>query len=157
VRVVADTGPLHDRVLMGVVDVRPRLFGGVVIPLAVRGGRDRSATPAAVRTWIQAPPPFLSIASQSAHEDVLPLPALDDGERAAIARATTLRADLLLMDDRAGVAAARSRGFAVTGAVGLLDRAARRGLIDLKGAVIRLQASSFQVSPALIERRLASR
>ncbi len=30
--------------------------------------------------------------------------ALDDGERAAIALATTLRADLLLMDDRVGVA-----------------------------------------------------
>jgi predicted nucleic acid-binding protein len=156
VRVVADTGPLHYVVLIGVVDVLPRLFGRVTIPRAVRNELDRSATPAAVLAWIQAPPPWLSIASESWDEHALALPALDDGERAAIALATALHADLLLMDDRAGAAAARTRGFAVTGTLGLLDRAARRGLIDLKQAVTRLQATSFHVRPALIESLLAS-
>jgi predicted nucleic acid-binding protein len=143
VRVVADTGPLHYLALIRAIEVLPPLFGGVTIP-------------GAVRAWIQAPPPWLSVAAESVDEGTLALPALDEGERAALALAMALRADLLLMDDRTGVAAARSRGFAVTGTLGLLDRAARRGLIDLKEAVTRLQATSFHISPTLIAALLAA-
>jgi hypothetical protein len=39
-------------------------------------------------------------------------------------------------------------GFAVTGTLGLLDRAARRRLIDFKEAVTRLRVTSFHVNPA---------
>jgi hypothetical protein len=60
------------------------------------------------------------------------------------------------MADRAGAAAARSRGFAVTGTFGRVDWAARRGLIDPKQAVTRPQATSFHVGPAPIESLLAS-
>jgi predicted nucleic acid-binding protein len=48
-----------------------------------------------------------------------------------LALARALSADLVLMDDRAGVAVAHQFGFAVTGTLGVLDLAARRGLIDL--------------------------
>src|SRR5215472_3623286 len=41
---------------------------------------------------------------------------------------------LVLMDDREGVAVARGRGLDVTGTLGVLDLAARRGLIDLAAA-----------------------
>lgn len=47
------------------------------------------------------------------------------------------------MDDRAGVAEARSLGFAVTGTPGVLDRAARRGLLDLAAAFAALKATNF--------------
>jgi predicted nucleic acid-binding protein len=55
--------------------------------------------------------------------------ALDDGERAAIALAVAIGAELILMDDRAGVAVAYQKGLTVTGTLGVLDLAARRGLI----------------------------
>ncbi len=46
---------------------------------------------------------------------------LDEGERAAIALATSVGADLILMDDRAGVAVAYRHGLTVTGTLGVLD------------------------------------
>jgi predicted nucleic acid-binding protein len=81
--------------------------------------------------------------------------ALDEGERAAIALATSIGADLILMDDRAGVAVAYQRGLAVTGTLGVLDLAARRGLLDLATAIARLKATSFRYPPELIEALLA--
>lgn len=133
-RVVADAGPLHYLVLIGQIDVLPRLFANVAVPPVVRDELDRPNTPASVRAWIASPPSWLSVvAGQPAVTD--PASAgLDDGERAAIALATALHADLLLMDDRTGVATARALGFAITGILGLLDRAARRGLLDLAAA-----------------------
>ena len=59
---------------------------------------------------------------------------LDRGERAAIVLATSLKVDAILMDDRAGVAAAKAKGFAVVGTLGILDAAARRSQVDLAQA-----------------------
>ena len=70
--------------------------------------------------------------------------ALDAGEKAAIALAAFLAADLMLMDDRAGIMVARQKGFVVTGTLGVLDLAARRGLIDLAEAFDRLKATNFR-------------
>ena len=81
---------------------------------------------------------------------------LDDGERAVIALAATLSADLLLMDDRAGVALARSLGFAVTGTLGLLARAAKRGLLDLSVAFEALKSTNFHAKQELLDALLAS-
>ena len=79
------------------------------------------------------------------------LQMLDSGERAAIALATSLNADLILMDERAGVTAARAKGFAVMGTVGLLHRASLRGLIDLAAAFTALQATNFHIRQELLE------
>ena len=59
-----------------------------------------------------------------------PVEGLDEGESAAIALAEFLHADLLLIDERAGFRAAKKRGLCVTGTLGVLDLAAKRGLID---------------------------
>jgi predicted nucleic acid-binding protein len=64
-------------------------------------------------------------------------------------------ANLLLMDDREGVSAARSRGLAVTGTIGILDIAATRGLIRLNEAVERLKRTSFRYPPDLLNALLA--
>lgn len=99
-RVVADTGPLHYLVLIGQIDVLPRLFPDIVIPDEVRGELDRPATPAVVRTWISSPPSWLSIVLRPFPDMTTISAALDDGERATIALATAMQADLILMDDR---------------------------------------------------------
>ena len=72
------------------------------------------------------------------------LNSLDQGERAAIALAERLNPTLILMDDRAGVTCARSRGFKVTGTLGLLKIAATRGLLDLAAALERLKTTNFR-------------
>lgn len=79
----------------------------------------------------------------------------DDGEQAAIALAVAVEADLVLMDDREGVAVARRKGLAVTGTLGILDLAARRGMIDLAEAFTRLKATSFYYRQGLFDALLA--
>ena len=75
--------------------------------------------------------------------------------RAAIALAKSIRADLILMDDRAGVAAAYRHGLTVTGTLGVLDLAARRGLVDLATIFAKLRATNFRYPPEIMDALLA--
>jgi predicted nucleic acid-binding protein len=58
------------------------------------------------------------------------------------------------MDDRAGVVAARALGFAVVGTLGVLDAAARRGLVDLAEALERLRKTTFRRTEELFDAML---
>ena len=131
--VVADAGPLHYLVLIDQIALLPRLYGRVILPDAVRDELSAPRAPIEVRAWLAASPPWLEIGSAPAIEQRLPL-KLDKGERAAIALAMELGATLVLMDDRVGVDEARRRGLQVTGTLGVLVLAARRGLVDLDAA-----------------------
>ncbi|MBV8103197.1 MAG: DUF3368 domain-containing protein [Hyphomicrobiales bacterium] len=153
--VVADTGPLHYLVLTGDIELLPRLFAKVLAPERVRDELAHAQAPEAVRAWIAEPPPWLEIRSVEAGRGVDDLETLDAGERDVIALAMAAKADLLLMDDRDGVAAARRRGFAVTGTLGLLDFAARKGLVDLAAAFERLKRTSFYYRQGFLDALLA--
>lgn len=83
------------------------------------------------------------------------LAVLDPGERAAIALALSVLPDFVLIDDRAGVAVARARALEVTGTLGLLDRAAQAGLVDLADAISALKATNFRVRQPLLDVLLA--
>jgi len=72
-------------------------------------------------------PDWLEISVVSASDDPS-LGTLDEGERSAIALGLSFSADLVLIDDRRGAAVARGKGFEVTGTLGILDLAARRGM-----------------------------
>jgi predicted nucleic acid-binding protein len=80
---------------------------------------------------------------------------LHAGEQAALALAVLLKADLVLMDERAGVAVARQNGFRVAGTLGILDEAARQGLVDLAAAVEKLKATTFRYPQSLVAELLA--
>jgi predicted nucleic acid-binding protein len=73
------------------------------------------------------------------------------GERAALALARAIHADLILMDDRAGVVTARNLRLAVIGTLGVLDLAAHHGLLDLGEAFARLTATNFRYRPEIME------
>jgi predicted nucleic acid-binding protein len=148
--VVADTGPLRYLVLIGHVEVLPRLFGAVSIPATVADELRQPASPEVVRAWIAGPPSWLAT-HPDPPEPAAELTRLDPGERAAIALAHALGAGLLLIDDRAGVAAARRQGFRVTGTLGVLADAAREGLLDLAAVFAALQATNFYAPAALFD------
>jgi predicted nucleic acid-binding protein len=158
VKVVSDTGPLYYLMLIEQIDLLPRLFASVSVPATVRAELDHAETPSLVRSWIEVPPSWLSAEPDPEQLAATsePLANLDEGERAAIGLADRLKVDLILMDDRAGVATARALGFAVTGTLGVLDLAARRGMIDLAAAFARLRATSFHVRRLLLDELLAS-
>jgi predicted nucleic acid-binding protein len=153
--VVADATPLHYLILINAVNVLPRIFEKVHVPIEVCDELSCEATPPPVRTWMQQPPEWLEIlaAPVAASEDSS-LQALDLGERAAIVLAESIRADLLLIDDRAGAILAQQRGFAVTGTLGVLDLASQAGLLHLQDAFTRLQKTNFRYPPSLLERLL---
>ena len=111
-------------------------------------------TPPTARTWVARAPVWFTIHADPALE-LEATAILDAGERAAIALATTLGAHLLLMDERAGVAVARRMGMAATGTLGVLDLAARRGLVDLADSFMRLKTTSFYYRAGLLDTLLA--
>ena len=153
--VVADTGPLNYLVWIETIDILPKLFDRVIIPQIVRDELLRPATPEPVRVWAANPPEWLEVRANPASDVSAPDFDLDDGERAAIALAVAISPDLVLIDDRIGVAAALAAGLETIGTLGVLERAARRGLIDLRTAFDRLKQTSFRYPPDLMERLLA--
>jgi predicted nucleic acid-binding protein len=155
-QVVADTGPLNYLVLIDAITLLPKLFDKIIIPPPVRDELLRKGTPEAVRAWIAQAPAWLEVRPLFRHinEDARAA-GLDEGERAAIALASAIGADLVLMDDRDGVALARAAGLAVTGTLGVLDLAARRGLINLAEAFSRLKATTFHYRQGLLDALLA--
>jgi predicted nucleic acid-binding protein len=76
---------------------------------------------------------------------------LDLGERAAIALAGAIHADLLLIDEAAGRAEAKRRNLRVTGTLGVLRTAAERGLVDVPDLIVRLKATSFYADEVLLK------
>ena len=150
--VVADATPLHYLILIDAIDVLPRIFEKIYIPTEVRDELSCEATPSVVRTWMQQPTHWLEIfASPVDPSEDSALQTLDAGERAAIILAESLRADLLLIDDRAGAVLAQHRGLAVTGTLGVLDWASKAGLLDLHHAFVRLQKTNFRYPPSIME------
>jgi hypothetical protein len=83
------------------------------------------------------------------------LDKLDAGEASAILLAIQLHADLLLMDDAEGAAAARAKGFEVVGTLGVLSQAAKRQLLDLRQAFDRLKSTNFRYRQEVVDEFLA--
>lgn len=154
--VISDTSPLNYLILIDHADILPALYTEVLIPESVAEELRHAAAPEAVRRWVDQPPSWLRIRPAVGDPAPLPLQELDRGERDAILLAVHLRADLLLMDERDGVEAARSLGLTTTGTLGVLVRAAERGVIDLAAAIGRLRDTNFRVDPLLLERLSAN-
>jgi predicted nucleic acid-binding protein len=150
--IVADTSPINYLLLIGQIDLLPRLFQEIIIPDVVRDEMIALGAPPILQHWIASPPVWLRIdAVLRLDQD---LNALDPGEQAAITLARTLKADLLLIDERLGREIARKRGLAVIGTLGILDDAATQGLIDLADTITQLQQTNFRISRRIIQNLL---
>jgi predicted nucleic acid-binding protein len=133
-----------------------KLFDKVLIPQMVGDELAHHNAPGLVREWIAHTPAWLEVRpNPDPDSGDRMMAALDDGEQAAIALAVAVGASLVLMDDRDGVAVARGKGLTVTGTLGVLDLAARRGMIDLAEAFGRLKATSFYYRQGLLDALLA--
>ena len=103
--VVADTTPLNYLILIGEIALLPTLFDVVRIPETVRTELRHPGAAARVRIWADHPPDWIEIHAEPALATIDPmLSVLDDGEAQTIVLAGSLHADLILMDDRNGVA-----------------------------------------------------
>lgn len=140
--------------LIEAVDILPRLFERVLVPEIVAAELSRPSTPAPVRAWLATAPAWLERRANAPAAEGLP-PQLGAGERAAIGLAQAIGDALLLIDDRAGINAARARGVKSTGTLGVLAQAAQMGLIELEGALAKLRQTNFRHRPELLDTLLA--
>jgi predicted nucleic acid-binding protein len=90
--------------------------------------------------------------SREAIDVSVELRGLHAGEQQAIALAEFLHADLLLIDERAGVEIAQKRGLSVTGTLGILDLASRMGYLSLREVFEKLQKTNCRYPPSVVER-----
>lgn len=148
--VVSNTSPICYLVLIGEIDLLPKLFRAILIPTLVRDELRHPEAPEAVQQWIANPPSWLSIHStpQIPNEQ---LDRLHSGERAAIVLAEHEEADLLILDEMAARMLATQRGHRITGLIGILDEAASRNYVDLPRAIERLAQTNFRASPRLLK------
>ena len=155
---VSNTSPLLNLAIIGRLELARAQFGSVVVPPAVAGefrleeGRPgSSALRRAVEDgWIAVEEPSDDPLIRTLRQD------LDLGESEAITLAVEKEAGLILLDEREGRRRARNVGLEVTGALGILARADRRGELDsLSGALDRLEdEAGFWIGSALREQIL---
>jgi predicted nucleic acid-binding protein len=148
--VVADSGPPHYLILIEQIELLHRFYGQVAIPDAVANELRAAGSPTVVSNWIAHPPEWVVVTRVSQEDIESVTDDLDLGERAAIALAGSIRADLLLIDDAAGRLEATRRNLRVTGTLGVLRAAAEQGMVDVPDTLSKLKATSFYVDDDLL-------
>lgn len=134
-RVVSNTSPVSNLAIIGRLDVLRLQFEKIRIPGAVRKELSRLEHPAGRQAvegaisqgWIEVEQVIES------HLALNLASSLDAGEAEAIALASESSADLLIMDESAGRAAARNLGITMTGTLGVLLKEKRAGRLTSMG------------------------
>jgi predicted nucleic acid-binding protein len=151
--VIADTGPLIALSRIDSLDLLRGLFGQVLVTEEVRD----EALPAADYPgktiiahafdagWLVCPGPF-ETSWQPTN------PGIDPGERSTIAAAVQIPGCLLIIDDRAGRAEAKSHHVAIIGTAAVIGLAKLQGLIPAARPVLeRLRPVGYFIHPQIIE------
>ncbi len=149
--VVSDSGPIHYLVLGEAINVIPLLYGRLVIPSSVTEELTHPHAPPEVQAWLRALPPWANVQIATEIDSAAQLGL---GEREAIALARELKATGLLLDDRVARRVAVERGLLITGTVGILERAAEQGLLNLSDAFQELLRTNFRVDAEVIREAL---
>ena len=125
--IISDTSPLHYLILIGAVDLLPRLADEIVVPSAVARELTHPSTPQRVRAWLAHPPNWFSVTAPTTLD-----PSLDlgSGESEAISLALELGVRSILIDERKGFRAAVQRGLQPIGLLAVLEFSAANGWID---------------------------
>jgi predicted nucleic acid-binding protein len=150
--IVSNTSPINYLVLIEAIEVLPALHQRVVIPLAVLEELRAPASPGPVRAWARNPPHWLETLRPTAAPDER-LAQVGRGERDAILLAQELNGTLVV-DEVKAYREAKRRNIPTLRTLGILDKAAERGLIDLTQAVERLRQTNFRVRPQILDQLL---
>jgi predicted nucleic acid-binding protein len=143
--VVADTSPLNYLIRLGHPEVLHKIYGRVLVPHAVVIEMQHPEAPTEVRSWASAPPPWLEERQVGQVDETLSA-ELGAGEREAITLALEVRADVLLIDERAGRKEAEERHIEVAGTLAVLLQASLRGYFDFPEAMKQLRQYGFRAS-----------
>jgi uncharacterized protein len=151
--IISDTSALSNLAIVGYLSLLQQIYNKVIIPQGVaeelRNASDEENLIAGVLSldWIEVVPAknleLISVLRNNHN--------LDRGEAEAIALALELNADELLIDERLGRREATRLGLPITGVLGILLVAKRRGLIPAVQPVIDalVNQAGFRVSSQL--------
>jgi predicted nucleic acid-binding protein len=158
--VVSDTSPLSGLAIVGYLGLLEQLYGRVLIPSGVwhelQGGGedDPRITDVLGLDWIEVRQPtnqqLVNVLQTERH--------LDRGESEAIVLALEVKAEELLIDERLGRREAINLGLSITGLLGILLVAKRRGLITQIRPIMDslILEANFRISPNLYREVLAA-
>ena len=149
--VIADTSPLRYLTAIGEVALLPTIFGQVWVPPVVWEELANVSAPENVRSFFESRPPWLQLKSPRGDSLEAMRADLHQGERAALALAIEMRADLVLIDEAAGRREARHLGIRITGTVGVLRLGAERSLINVPDVLSRLRRSGFYIDDNVLQ------
>lgn len=148
--VISDTSPIRALDAIGGLGWLNALFSEVIVPLAV--SRELLHPPGDLPPVKVQDHPWIIVKAASNSGRVAELQReLDTGEAEAIALAEELRAEWLLIDERAGRKVAESSGLFVMGTLAVILKAREQQLCSQVGPLLdRLQREfRFFISPGL--------
>jgi len=145
---VSNAGPLIALARIEQLDVLPALYKEIVVPSAVHeevlGEERKGFSVLKAAKWLQVE----AVSDQTAV--TLLRERLDAGESETIVLALERKADLVLMDEARGRRIAAARGVTLTGTLGTLILAKRKGLFErVEPLLADLAAQGFRMSNAL--------
>ena len=152
-KIVSNTTPIVSLLKIGKLDLLRKLYGKVQIPRAVyleiEAGKDKEYYVDLKKLdWIEIMP----IQSSSAR---LYLFDLDDGEAETIILAQEQNSDMVLIDEKPGRRYASQINVPVTGTIGILLKAKKRGLITAVAPLLQeLRYKSFWINDSLYNEAL---
>jgi predicted nucleic acid-binding protein len=154
--IVSNASPLINLARIGKLGLLQELYGELIIPEAVwrevviEGAGQPGADEVSASGWIK------TMAATNRELEQALKQELDAGEAEAIALATGIEADLLLMDEHLGREVARHLGLRCMGLIGVLVEAKRKGLIPtVKPSLDSLRdMAGFHINDSLYRRVL---
>jgi len=149
--VVSDTSALIVLSKMNRLDILRVLYGSVLIPPEVHIELTEQAAKfgiadiiANTAEWLRVQKPLIITAYKGLHP----------GETAAIALAKESKADFLIIDEKTGRKVAAQEQVQTIGTIGVLEKAAEAGLLELASTFEQLKQMKFHVTDLLLDARL---
>lgn len=141
--IVSDTSCLILFYKIGELELLRKVFGEIIITETVSKEFKR-----AIPKWIQIINP-----STNLHFGLQGF--LDPGEATSISLAVEYKGSLLIIDESKGRRVAKELGIAISGSLGILVTAKKRGIIDsVKPIIERITQTNFRLSDKLIRKVL---
>lgn len=148
--IISDTTPISELTKVGYLDLLPKLFGRVVIPQGVYDELTTGQHPAARivqdLSWLNV----VVVKNRQAVAELQQIGKLDLGESEAIALTEELKADRLLIDEKAARQVAKTRNLPLIGTMGVLLLSKRQGYIkNVKDILDQMQQQGTRISDRL--------
>jgi predicted nucleic acid-binding protein len=150
--IVSNTTPLSELAKVGQLNLLQKLFGKIIIPQEVYNevttGNHRAASVVPAAQWIEV----FTLQSPAQLSQLQIQFKLDLGEAATIILAEELKANRVLIDEKLGRKVAQSRNLPVTGTIGLLLIAKKKGIIiEVKPILEQFLSQGKRISPILYQ------